>query len=270
MAPNGDYVVIWHDDQDQDGFYDLLCRGFYANGAQKFSDRLINQASNTGALNPVVAMADDGSFVVAWEDDADHNGFYQIKARGFTASGGSRISEFTVNSAGPGQQLQPAIGMAPDGAFVIAWTDDQDHNFYSEVFARGFNANGSERFSDITVNGVGTASQYRPSVGLAADGGFVVAWIDQAYAVKSRPFDPNGTPLADEMILNNDSLQMTNRPTIDVTPDGDYVVVWEHLRDDGRYSLRGRRMDAAGGQAREFEISTLGAGDQTLPTVAVR
>ena len=42
-----------------------------------------------------------------------------------------------------GQQLKPAVAMAPNGGFVVVWQDDKDRDGNYEIMARGFNADGT-------------------------------------------------------------------------------------------------------------------------------
>lgn len=270
MAPNGDFVVVWEDDPDNNGLYNILGRGFYANGTERFPDKSVALTGLGSELDPAIGMAENGSFVVTWADDQDYNGFFQVKARGFHANGTDRFAAFTVNTAGAGQQLQPDIAVAPNGDFVVAWADDQDANWFYQVMARGFFANGTERFSDITLNGTGTANQYRPAVGIAADGSFAAAWADQDYRIMARQFDAGGNPQYGDKVLNDNGLQIQNRPVIDLTDDGEFVVLWDQLEADGRFTLRGRRLDTQGGMGTEFSATGASSGDQVSAAVAVR
>ena len=124
----------------------------------------VNSVASGQQLKPDVAMADSGDFVVVWEDDKDNNGYYQIYARGFNANGSQRFADMTVNSVASGQQLKPAVAMTIDGKFVVVWEDDKDGNGYYQIYARGFNANGSQRFADMTVNSVASGQQRRPAI----------------------------------------------------------------------------------------------------------
>ncbi len=54
--------------------------------------------------------------------------------------------------------------MTIDGKFVVVWEDDKDGNGYYQIYARGFNANGSQRFADMTVNSVASGQQRRPAI----------------------------------------------------------------------------------------------------------
>ena len=106
-----DAFVVWEDDQDRNGFYQIYARGFNANGSQKFADFTVNSVASGQQLKPGIAMAAEGDFVVVWEDDQDRNGYYQIYARGFNANGGQTFADITVNIVASGQQRRPAIAM---------------------------------------------------------------------------------------------------------------------------------------------------------------
>src|SRR5262249_51791109 len=136
-------------------------------------------------FNPVIAMDSAGDFVVAWEDDQDNDGKFQIAHRGFTATGGKRFAQTTGNTNTAGQHTRPSIGMADNGHFVVAWEDDQDNNGFYQIYARGFTIAGAQRFGVMTVNSVADGQQYAPSVGMRGDGAFAVTWQDDQ--------DGNGT-----------------------------------------------------------------------------
>lgn len=270
IAPNGDFVVVWEDDQDGNGLANLRGRGFYANGAQKFSDRNVANSGPGAERNPAIDMADDGSFVVAWADDTNYNDLFQIHARGFYANGMQNFAPIVVNETGAGQQLQPDVAVAPGGDFVVVFADDADMNWFYEVRARGFHATGVQKFGEFTVNEVSTASQYWPAIGMADDGRFAAVWIDQGLRITSRLFDASGTPLTGDIVVNDSTLDFQIRPDIDVAADGGYVVVWEYLLGNGRFGLKGRRLGAEGERGPELSISNISTGDQMKPVVGVR
>jgi hypothetical protein len=81
-------------------------------------------------------MAAAGDFVVAWEDDQDQNGSYQILARDFTKTAGQHRADFTVNSDASGQQRVPATAMDDQGRFLVTWQDDMDGDGKSLILVR--------------------------------------------------------------------------------------------------------------------------------------
>ena len=102
----------------------------------------VNSVNDGQQFDPAVAMDADGDFVVAWEDDKDGNGTYQLYARGFDAGGAERFDDRAVNTDSTGQQLAPAIAIDADGNFVAAWEDDVDGNDFFQIVARGLDAGG--------------------------------------------------------------------------------------------------------------------------------
>jgi ABC-type transport system involved in cytochrome c biogenesis ATPase subunit len=224
MADNGDFVVVWEDDQDENGLYQIYARGFNANGGQKFADMTVNTKSDGQQLKPAIAMAPNGDFVVVWEDDNNENRVYQIYARGFNANGSQKFADMTVNSVSTGQQYNPAVAMASNGDFVVVWEDDQDKNGLYQVYARGFNANGSQKFADKTVNSISSGQQLKPKVAMASNGDFVVVWEDdnnenQIYQIYARGFNANGSEKFADMTVNTVSSGQQYKPSVAITLD---------------------------------------------------
>jgi hypothetical protein len=123
-------------------------------------------------------MANDGDFVVAWEDDQDGNGAYQIYARGFSITAAQRFGVITVNTEAAGQQYAPSVGLRGDGGFAVSWQDDQDANGSYQILARDFTAAGVQRRADFTVNSDASGQQLSPVTSMDDQGRFVVAWQD--------------------------------------------------------------------------------------------
>lgn len=272
MQPNGNFVVAWEDDQDGNNVYQIFARGFNANGTQRFADRTVNSVSAGQQLRPAIAVDANGRFVVAWEDDQDGNGSYQIMARGFFAAGGGRFADITVNSEDDGQQRKPAISMDPTGRFVVAWEDDQDGNGFYQVMARGFNAAGTQRFADLTVNTVSDGQQLRPSIGMDAAANFVVAWEDDqnengSYEILARGFNADGTQRFGTIGVNTTSSGQQLRPALTMSPTGAFLVAWQDDQDgNGRYQILSRSFTAVGAQVvPQFTVNIDSSGQQLLP-----
>lgn len=69
-----------------------------------------------------VAMASNGDFVVTWSSlgqDGDGGGVYGQRYR---ASGATQGAEFRINATTAGDQRSPAVAMANDGKFTVAWS----------------------------------------------------------------------------------------------------------------------------------------------------
>jgi hypothetical protein len=275
MAPDGRFVVVWEDDGG-DGKYQIKARGFKANGQQLFPQRTINATASGQQRRPAVAIDPNGNFVVVWEDDANNNGVAQIKARGFDATGTVRIGQFTVNTAADGQQLRPAIAMNQSGDFVIAWQDDGNENDIYQIKARGFTATGSQRFAQRTINTQSEGQQLRPAVGMDANGGFIVAWEDDAnenevFQIKARGFNSAGSPQLSEFTVNTRAAGQQRRPSIAVDDGGQIVVAWQDdANENGEYQIKARGFKSSGEPLMDQQtINRNSRGQQVLPSVAL-
>jgi hypothetical protein len=55
-----------------------------------------------------------------------------------------------------------------------------------------------------------------------------------------------------------------------VSQDDQFVVAWDFLGENGRYGLKARRLDGAGGLGPERTLNLPSSGDQLAPAVAIQ
>ncbi|WP_298303440.1 RHS repeat domain-containing protein [uncultured Erythrobacter sp.] len=271
---DGNFVVVWEDDTDSNGYFQIMMRGFNADGTERFSQRTVNSVGAGQQLKPQIAMADNGNFVVVWEDDADGNGHYEIEMRGFKADGSQRFTQRTVHNAGDGR-IKPQIAMSGNGFFVVVWEDDADKNGYYQIGMRGFRFDGTERFSQRTVNSIGAGQQLKPQIGMADNGRFVVVWEDDAdgnghYEVEMRGFYVSGTERFAQRTVHSAGDER-RRPDVAVADDQRFVVVWEDDADKNGWSQIVMRGFNADGSQRfsQRTVNTVGTGQQLRPEITM-
>jgi hypothetical protein len=277
VAANGSgFVAVWQDSSSAANRFDIRMRGFDAAGNGWPVERPVNTSSSGRQVNPAIAMNASGDFVVVWEDDTDGNGKYQIKVRGFDASGNERFAQRTVNDTAKGQQRRPSVAMRQNGAFVVTWEDDGGDGIY-EIKARGFSASGGitgpGTFTQRTVNASSDGQQRRPVIGMASNGNFVVAFEDNGgdewYQVKMRGFRADGSPRFSHTV-NTSSTGQQRRPGIAMHEDGRFVVTWEDSGDDDVYQIKARAFRSDGTQLWSARtVNTLKAGQQRAPAISV-
>ncbi len=275
MAADGRFVVVWEDDAGGNGYYEIKARGFNSDGSQRFAVRTVNASSSGQQLKPAVAMDGAGNFVVVWEDDTDDNGVYQIRARGFDAMGNPVLSERTVNATSAGQQRRPTIAMRPSGDFVVVWEDDAGSNGYYQIKARGYRKDGTQRFSQRTVNTPPDGQQLKPAVFMEPNGRFVVAWEDDAggngyWQIKMRGFTSAGVERFGQKTVNTTSSGQQRKPSIAGSAEG-FVVTWEDdTGDDGKYQIKARGFKTDGSVVMgQLTVNRDKEGQQLVPAAAM-
>lgn len=159
----GDFVIAWQSYGGESSFYDIFVQRFRADGSAFGGRAQVNQGE-TGVASqrqPAVALADDGRFLVVWEDAGsdvdDPGGSFEdttgVVAQLFGSDGLPRGENFRVNVFTHKAQENPAVVVTADGGFLIAWTSggDQDGDGRG-VFARSIAPEGRRRGREIRLN----------------------------------------------------------------------------------------------------------------------
>ncbi|UCH49647.1 MAG: DUF4347 domain-containing protein, partial [Betaproteobacteria bacterium] len=231
------------------------------------------QELDTNIGRESVAMDADGDFVVVWQSgDADGLGVY---ARLFDASGTAKGPEFLVNQETTADQMRPVVAMNDTGEFVIAWESDLQDGHKEGVYARRFAADGTALGNEFLVNTTTTEIQRRPSIAMANDGSFVIAWHDgdgslSNFDVHARLYDEFGNPVGNEFVVNTTGAEGQLRPAVAMDAMGNFVITWQSQQQDPDYAVVARRYDATGAAlSGEFVVNTFTANHQWRPHIAM-
>ena len=82
-------------------------------------------------VDPAVALAADGSFVILWEEENRDGEGGGVFGRVFSAGGTPLSDDFQINATSAGWQYQSAIASAPQGPVVVVWS-----TYLGGIFAR--------------------------------------------------------------------------------------------------------------------------------------
>ena len=231
-------------------------------------ENVANSVQQGGEAEPVLAVAADGSYVVAWfASDVDQNGIY---ARRYDAAGSPIGAEFLVAQTTSGNQGRPDIAMDGSGNFGISWISTQGGT--GDVYARLFDSNGTPTTGEFLVNSVTAGSQSNARVSMDGSGNFVVVWRNGNNGnVSGRRFDSLGNPLAAEFDLNTTTAGTQTLPDVDMLSTGEFVTVWASDGQDGSsFGIYGQRWDASGAKlGGEFQVNTSTVGSQSNPKIAL-
>ena len=278
MDDVGDFVVAW---QANDGSgYGIFAQQYNANGAAYGSQIAVNSNYTPGnQQNPAVAMDATGDFVVTWESQGQDGSGYGIYAQAYSASGAPNGGMFQVNTYTTGNQKN-SFGRHGYGRRLRhrlagllrkrlrLWHLRQAYN------VSGPTANGSE----FLVNSYTGGNQQNPSLGMDAEGDFVVTWQGygpDGYGVYAQQYNGSGpTAYETEFVVTHETVTTTPAtlaPVVAMDMNGDFVVTWESSYQDGSgYGVFAQAYNASGvAQASAFQVNTYTTGNQNLPSVAI-
>ena len=232
-------------------------------------DQQQTMSENRGSLRSV-AIAPDGDYVVVWSTQGQDASNWGVYAQRFDSSGTELGAEFQVNSFENNAQYHAAVDMDDAGNFVVVWTSENQDGTASSVYARMFNADGSEAVAEFRVNTQSTGSQGTPMVAMTGVRGFVVTWQGEgpgdSAGIFARRFDAGGTALDGTEILVNTTDRGTEvDPAVAVDDAGNFVVAWTESNElyFQRFSADG---NYAGGETRPIPS---GSEFRSRPAVAM-
>jgi hypothetical protein len=283
-AGNGDFVVVW-DSLGSPGTDASLSsvqgQRYASDGTPTGSQFQVNSYTSGDQFFPSVAASPNGDFVVVWGSygpASDPDGM-SIQAQRYQANGTPSGAQFQVNTYTRFNQSFPSVAAGPNGDFVAVWNGGGAGDPLG-IHGRRFASNGTALGSEFQINSDTTGFQGRPSVAVAGNGDFVVAWDGrkEAYAgsgfdVQARRFSSSGAPLGLEFQVNTYTSAFQGNASLAVDADADFVVVWASNGSIGSdadvLSIQGRRYASDGtALGSEFQVNTYTTSFQTWPSVA--
>ncbi|WP_027341188.1 hypothetical protein [Hamadaea tsunoensis] len=232
LDDKGDAVVVWSDDPDGNGYYNVPYRVLGPTGTQLASGQA--NASSTGQqINPRVAADPDGTsatpsavaFTVVWED-IQTGASATVKAAGYT-NVTTKAYEVTASQT-TGAHHRPDVGVAASGDATIVWDEDSDANGYYNIgLVRLARANGAVTLTRRTANSLGDLQQEHPAIAENFNGDFTVAWESDhtgALGVWARTFTSAAVANAVEVQVSTGA--GANSPSVGIDDQANAVVGW--------------------------------------------
>lgn len=189
----------------------------------------LNNIADFEASSPSVAADGAGNYVAAWVSSNPGADGRDVFARRFGNSDVSAAAAFRVNAHTAGDQTRPAVAASPD-RWVVVWQSMAQDGDQGGIYGQLFRSDGSPLGFEFGVNTVTAGSQGAPSVAMARDGRFVVAWVDGVNAgtrhISARLFDADGLPRGDMFAASPTGGSRTS-PAAGIATDGSFIVAWE-------------------------------------------
>jgi hypothetical protein len=271
LDDRGNAVVVWADDPDGNGVFNVPYRVVSPTGAVLASGRANADAAGN-QIRPRVAVDPDGTphdpaavaFSVVWEDV--QGAAVTVRAAGYTGSAG-KAYEVTASPAG-GTHRRPDVSVSAAGDATVVWEDDADGDGRPDIglvrLARG---TGAVVLGRRPANANPGGRQQSPAVGGNAAGDTVVAWESDHTGVPgvwARSFTASGTARHGDAEISAGA----RRPSVGLDDQAEAVVGWTTAGLDGW--VRGLNPDGTGaGRLAGQEIARTATGRQEELVVAV-
>jgi len=279
VAANGDFVVVWRSAGGQDGnFSGVFAQRYASDGTEQGTEFQVNTYTTNSQQDPVVAVAANGDFVVAWESLFQDGFGTGVFAQRYASDGTERGTEFQVNTYTTAGQVDPAVAVSSNGDFVVAWESYGQDGDRIGVFAQRYASDGTEQGAEFQVNTYTTDDQEDPSVAVAANGDFVIVWGSRDGrdgsddAVFAQRYASDGTEQGTEFQVNTYTTDDQDTPSVAVAANGDFSIAWESDggQDGSDNGVFAQRYASDGTeQGTEFQVNTYTTDDQENPSVAV-
>ena len=178
VARDGSFVVAWSS-PDQDGSsIGLRARRYDPAGLPLGGEFGVNAHTTGVQSKPSVAVAGNGTTVIAWHSVGQDGDGYGVYARRFAAGGAPIGTEFVVNQTTTSDQEFPTVDADEIGNFVVAFQSSVGGFGLGAILARRFDANGTPIMGEFRAdttdsNVIGPRST---SVALDEVGNFVIDW----------------------------------------------------------------------------------------------
>ena len=237
LDDRGNAVVVWADDPDGNGFYNVPYRVVTPAGTVHASS-YANASAAGQQLWPKVSVDPDGTpnapaavaFTVVWED-IQGSAPATVRAAGYTNIT-TKVYEVTASHA-TGAHRRPDVAVGASGDAVAVWDSDADANGFDNIgLTRLAKANGAVNLSRRTANADGGGQQRRAVVAANFAGDFAVAWESDhsgTAGVWTRSFAAAGNPRHGDIEISAGAGAAA--PSIGVDDQGNTVLGWTVLAD---------------------------------------
>jgi hypothetical protein len=295
LLKNGGAVFVWQGGQPS---YQHIFARFLTptNTFLSTNDLPVNTFSNNFQITPAVAVLNNSNVVVVWAsyDEAGSNSMQDVYGQILSPTGQKIGGEFLVNQQTSFNQRSPSVAALSGGNFVVTWVSEQQrvlapslgtNSTYTsaagittpsvDIYSRTFTSTGTPVNSESLVN-TDLNPCASPTVAVAADGSYLVAWAahDQNVAsngfdIYGRAFNSAGNAAAAAFRINAYLYGDQYLPRVSALGQ-DYMVTWTSLAEDGdREGVYGRFVHENGSfTSGEFRVNTTTVSEQMQPAVA--
>ncbi len=243
MNTDGSFVIAWAADQQDDSNFGvdesgtgIFVQRYSSRGTPSGNQFRANTTTTNNQDNPVVAITNNGNFVVVWESSGQDTSGKGVFGQRYDVNGNPIGIEFQINSYVKRDQHNPAIAADSAGNFVVAWESENQDGSGSGIYARRYAADGNPQGQAFRVNSNTQGDQLSPSVSMDNQGNFTIAWASDdrgddgdgdGYGVFAQQYTRSGSKIGNQFQVNRSTESDQDNPAIGVQPNGNFMIAWE-------------------------------------------
>jgi len=217
----------------------IFARTFDGTGVPISGDIQVQATGAADEFLPAVAMADDGSFAVAWVQGSSDTTIQLARFATFDTLVGT-ITQANTTDAGP--QSEPSLAFDSAGRLLVAWNDGTEGSIRARLYPVTGTPAGDFKVSERVLN-AGLVEAGRLTTSVAAAGvTFLVVWATQSDGwVMGRLVADAGTFVNNRVTATDAEFPISPNPGSDpattpigpsharvaIAPSGMALVVWQ-------------------------------------------
>jgi hypothetical protein len=177
MDGNGNFTIVWMQDDIYHTSNIILARRYKADGAAKADPCQVSTTDFFSIAHPSIAADGTGHFVVVWDGNPGSATQDNILARRYKFDGTPLSGEFIVNTTLTGTQQSPKVAMNNQRRFIIVWDSVIDPNSnVRDIFGQRYDEWYRPIGDEFRANTYVVYDQKYPDVALKENGEFVSVW----------------------------------------------------------------------------------------------
>jgi len=218
---------------------------------------------------PSTASLPDGSYIVTYSGPKFSGSLYgQLMGTNGIAAGDA----FLI--ADNGLFSDDAVASSSTGDFVVSWSAYPEGSSDTEIFARIYGSDTTQKVGTFQLNVSELGFQYLDDIEYLDDGRFIAVWTtvfnNTDYDIYARVFDANGVPEGVEFRVNDYTASFQQLASVSALTGGGYVISWQSRDQEGQsgaWDVYAKVFDADGASTGEFPVNTTTSGTQFEPEI---
>ena len=169
MNGSGASVVTWSRTLNSES--DVLFQRYDAQGNKLGAMSGVTPAADDGQHYPAVAIHDDGSFAIAWQQDLE-----DIRARRFLSTGLAQGSAFVAIDGNGVYHYSPDIALDADRNLSVSWMRFSQSPSENGAYVRRYGSGTQPMAAAFRADSSPGFEKYEPSLALDPTGRMFIAW----------------------------------------------------------------------------------------------